>query len=102
MPCFAPGWGARRHRIRGRLSESIYTSTGTMNPRIWFAMLVSGTLSACAVGPNYVRPATAVRDAWHAQPPSGVRQESPDAPTLASWWTVLQDPTLDDLIRRGV
>jgi NodT family efflux transporter outer membrane factor (OMF) lipoprotein len=65
-------------------------------------MLVSGTLSACAVGPNYVRPATVVRDAWHAQPPAGVRQESADAPTLANWWTVLQDPALDDLIRRAV
>ena len=73
-----------------------------MSPRIWLAMLLSGTLSACAVGPNYVRPTTAVRDTWHAQPQTGVRQESADGPTLASWWTVLQDPTLDDLVRRAV
>jgi NodT family efflux transporter outer membrane factor (OMF) lipoprotein len=35
-------------------------------------------------------------------PDSGVRAESPEAPSLAAWWTTLNDPTLNDLIERAL
>jgi NodT family efflux transporter outer membrane factor (OMF) lipoprotein len=53
-------------------------------------------LSACAVGPDYVRPAldvpaTYVEDsAWAAAAPA-------DAQLRGDWWTLFGDPALDDL-----
>jgi NodT family efflux transporter outer membrane factor (OMF) lipoprotein len=35
-------------------------------------------------------------------PPSGVRAEPADAPLLAAWWEVFDDPTLSDLIERAI
>lgn len=59
-------------------------------------------LSACAVGPDYRAPRTATPDEWHALPETGVRAASPDDPTLASWWTALDDPILNQLIERAL
>jgi NodT family efflux transporter outer membrane factor (OMF) lipoprotein len=60
------------------------------------------SLTACAVGPDYRPPASVSPDEWHALPESGVGAESPDAPSLAAWWTMLNDPTLNDLIQRAL
>jgi NodT family efflux transporter outer membrane factor (OMF) lipoprotein len=65
-------------------------------------LALCGTLAACAVGPEYRQPQTVAPDEWHALPDSGVRAESPDAPSLAQWWTALNDPTLTQLIERAV
>ena len=35
-------------------------------------------------------------------PQTGVRAESPDAPSLAAWWTALDDPILNSLIERAL
>ena len=59
---------------------------------------VAGALSACAVGPNYKEPVVPVPGRWHAQPQAGVKVDSVDSSTLASWWTTLNDPTLNQLI----
>ena len=63
-------------------------------------LLVAATaLAACEVGPNYQRPAaptpTAYKqiDGWTAAQPS-------DAADRADWWTVFNDPVLDDLESR--
>ena len=59
-----------------------------------------GTItSACAVGPNYREPAIAARDEWQAQSQA---RTGADTATLASWWTTLNDPTLNQLIDRAV
>jgi NodT family efflux transporter outer membrane factor (OMF) lipoprotein len=58
--------------------------------------------SGCAVGPDYRAPTTYTPDEWHALPDSGVRAESPDAPSLAAWWTALNDPVLSNLIERAL
>lgn len=54
-------------------------------------------LSACAVGPNYRAPALPKIDEWH----SPVGTATTNDASLASWWTVLGDPTLDQLIERA-
>jgi NodT family efflux transporter outer membrane factor (OMF) lipoprotein len=59
-------------------------------------------LVGCAVGPNYRPPEPATPDEWHSLPQTGLRVESPDAPTLAAWWTTLNDPALNDLIERAL
>jgi len=58
-------------------------------------------LSACAVGPDYRAPQSPTPDQWHSEPQSGVRADATDTPLLASWWTVLNDPVLDQLIEQA-
>jgi NodT family efflux transporter outer membrane factor (OMF) lipoprotein len=64
-------------------------------------VLVCG-LAACAVGPDYRPPQPVSPDEWQALPRTGVKVESPDTPSLAAWWTTLNDPTLDQLIGRAI
>lgn len=66
------------------------------------SVLLSALLSACVVGPDYRPPQPPAPDEWHSQPQTGVRPDSADSPTLASWWTVLDDPTLNQLIDRAL
>lgn len=66
------------------------------------AVAVALTLSACAVGPDYRPPQPVTSDAWHELPATGVRVESPDAPSLAAWWTTLNDPQLNEFIERAL
>lgn len=73
--------------------------------RRWGSLLVTAqavVLSACAVGPDYRPPKVPTPDEWHSQLPAGTRSEGADSPTLASWWTVLNDPTLNQLIDQAL
>ena len=65
-------------------------------------LAVAFTLSACAVGPDYRPPQPVTPHSWHQLPATGVRVESPDAPSLAAWWTTLNDPQLNELIERAL
>jgi multidrug efflux system outer membrane protein len=66
------------------------------------AMLASGLLVGCMVGPNYHRPAV--------QPPAAYRDlsENPQAQAQAAsyadlpWWQVFEDPQLQELIRTAI
>ncbi|MBV9499700.1 MAG: TolC family protein, partial [Acidobacteriaceae bacterium] len=58
-----------------------------------------GFLVACTVGPNYQRPKVSV--------PAMYRSATPDQTSAASlgdqkWWTVFQDPVLENLIRAAL
>lgn len=66
------------------------------------AAAIASALAACAVGLDYRPPQSASPDEWHALPQTGVRVESPDAPSLAAWWTTLNDPVLNQLIERSL
>lgn len=56
-------------------------------------------LCACqAVGPDYTPPEPSLPSAWHSELQSGLA--AGQAP-LQVWWTVLGDPTLDDLVARA-
>jgi NodT family efflux transporter outer membrane factor (OMF) lipoprotein len=48
------------------------------------------------VGPNYARPGADVADAWIE---SGDRKLIGEAPNLNAWWTVFNDPVLDNLVQ---
>ena len=57
-------------------------------------------IAGCAsVGPDYERPATPLQPAWLAEE----RLElDTSAAELADWWTRLDDPVLDELIRKAI
>jgi outer membrane protein, multidrug efflux system len=67
-----------------------------------FAIMVSSLVAACAVGPNYHRPAVPT--------PTAYRGPSDNAPVPAEtasyadlpWWQVFQDPQLQELIRTAL
>lgn len=55
-------------------------------------------LSGCAVGPDYQEPELKMPDQWHMQLTKGLSQGQAN---LQTWWTVLGDPRLEDLIKRA-
>lgn len=57
------------------------------------------SLMACAVGPNYSRPPTAVQPAWIEQ--SAALQPPPGAADSQSFWAAFHDETLLRLIQKG-
>lgn len=59
-----------------------------------YALLISGCI---AVGPDYETPETPMPDAWHQAVMEDLETENP---TLATWWTVFNDDTLNGLIDR--
>src|SRR5277367_5914762 len=70
--------------------------------RVTVAMLASGLIAGCAVGPNYHRPAvqtpTVYRDVSESSPVPAQTASFADLP----WWQVFQDPQLQDLIRTAL
>ncbi|WP_428305121.1 efflux transporter outer membrane subunit [Lacipirellula sp.] len=50
------------------------------------------------VGPNYARPAAAIAPQWIDADDRRVRSEQDD---LAGWWTIFNDPTLNELIQNA-
>jgi NodT family efflux transporter outer membrane factor (OMF) lipoprotein len=55
-------------------------------------------LQGCMVGPDYVPPDTQMPDRWGQELSEGLSQGDAD---LRTWWTSLDDPTLDRLIERA-
>jgi len=75
----------------------------SIHPLVWFLAAVTIlTLSGCAVGPDYVRPESPTRQAWHTELRGGLSAERMNQETLASWWKTLNDPVLSELIHRAV
>ncbi|MFI5317189.1 MAG: efflux transporter outer membrane subunit [Myxococcota bacterium] len=66
------------------------------------ALAATFGLCACAVGPDYVRPATPAGVAWNAPLEGGLAALPPDQAALASFWTTLGDPQLTELIERAL
>jgi outer membrane protein, multidrug efflux system len=62
-----------------------------------------GAMSGCLVGPNFQKPQTDLPQSW-AGPESLVQSsETPPADlSLASWWTIFNDPILTSLVERAV
>ena len=51
-------------------------------------------LSACMVGPDFVRPKSTVAERWIGEPPDAAPAEA----DTAEWWKLFNDPTLNNLI----
>lgn len=97
----------RRFRTTGQIRQTRGLQLADSPLRIggWSKAATLGAtclLAACAVGPDYRAPDEPVPDTWRSQPTAGVRADNADAPVLASWWTVLNDPTLNQLIEQAL
>ncbi len=63
------------------------------------ALALSALLAACTVGPNYVRPSVETPPAFKEA--AGWTQAQPaDATPRGDWWSVFDDPLLDQLERK--
>ena len=63
------------------------------------ALLIAGVLvGGCAVGPDYREPELDPPDAWHQALIQGLSTGEAD---LETWWKVLEDPVLEELIERA-
>src|SRR6202035_5906197 len=67
-----------------------------MNTRRPLSILVAAALASCAVGPNYHRPAAPVPQ--HFKEAEGWKPAEPQqAASGTDWWSVYDDPVLDEL-----
>ena len=67
-------------------------------PAAGAALVIALTLSGCTVGPDYKAPEPAMPPGWE-ELSSGVIQQPTD---LSRWWTLLGDPTLDQLVNEAI
>src|SRR5580692_6133873 len=62
---------------------------------------ITALLAACAVGPDYHRPAADVPPAW--QPTDPWHEAAPsDSKLKGSWWELFQDPDLNPLVEKAL
>jgi outer membrane protein, multidrug efflux system len=70
--------------------------------KLLLAMLVSGSLAGCMVGPNYHRPAIQTPAAYRDLPENPQSQAQAASYADLPWWQVFQDPKLQELIRTAL
>src|SRR5690554_2832392 len=105
-------------RVRGRASCSgnhlmtVFFASRSSYPskagsirlsRLAVAMAMTGVLTACAVGPDYHRPAITVGQDYKAVEtdtvnPGWVRAQAQDDALRPDWWTLFNDQTLTRMI----
>jgi NodT family efflux transporter outer membrane factor (OMF) lipoprotein len=76
-----------------------------MNPRwdLGAVTLASLLVSACTVGPNFVRPEAPRGGYVHATPaPTAARTVNPGADVADDWYGLFHSPALDQLVRRAL
>lgn len=71
--------------------------------RALLAPLALLTLSACAVGPNFKRPAPNLPPTWSAtaQAQAAKPGAAPASPAVETWWSGFNDPELTSLVDRA-
>src|SRR5437660_2095983 len=69
--------------------------------RMSLALALGASLSGCAVGPKYHRPAANLQH-FHNAPSIETRTASLPAPPLDQWWTGFHDPELTRLVQRAL
>ncbi len=70
---------------------------------VWSAGVLAGAwLSGCAVGPNYEAPKAVMPPAFVEAGDGGTSTNEPDPATLARWWVIFGDATLDSLVARAI
>ena len=77
------------------------------NVRSITAVVLLLSLTACKVGPNYQRPPLSVPGDYRGVAPDATAQQQGPAPPQTDfaqmkWWTVLQDDTLQALIKEAL
>jgi NodT family efflux transporter outer membrane factor (OMF) lipoprotein len=83
-------------QLRGlrSLTPGSYAGAGTRRLALLACSLL--ILSACKVGPDFVRPASPVAGHWIGDPADAAA--APPAVDTTSWWQLFNDPTLNHLI----
>jgi multidrug efflux system outer membrane protein len=74
----------------------IFSAVSLQRASLSLALICSGCM---VVGPDYAEPEISLPDVWHER----VAQQVSDGSQarLQTWWTVLEDPKLDELIERA-
>ncbi len=73
------------------------------NHKRWPWIAIGLILTGCAaVGPDYTAITPDAPETWNAEMAGGLTPNSPDPGTLASWWTIFNDPELTRLEQRAV
>ena len=69
-----------------------------LDMRFFLTLLLSGLVSACALGPDYLQPDVQVSEHFR------MAEEPTSLPSIANlpWWELLKDPTLQELIRTAL
>ncbi|MFV2069460.1 MAG: efflux transporter outer membrane subunit [Pirellulales bacterium] len=82
--------------MHSTLPAQHYLRTATW-PRLALvaSWVASTSLSGCMIGPDYLRPPAPVAEAWIEEDNPNLSTAPPDD---AQWWTVFNDPVLDDLV----
>jgi multidrug efflux system outer membrane protein len=70
--------------------------------KMLIAMLASGSLAGCMVGPNYHRPVVQTPPAYRDLPENPQPQAQAASYADLPWWQVFQDPKLQELIRTAI
>jgi NodT family efflux transporter outer membrane factor (OMF) lipoprotein len=63
-----------------------------------FMAVIFAALSGCSVGPEYIRPSVSEPKVWIDETNPAVNTAKSD---LTEWWTVFQDPILNELIEKA-
>lgn len=63
---------------------------------LWALPAAVCALAGCTVGPDYIAPQPDAPDAWHREVVADL-----DGRRLETWWSILGDPELDELIARA-
>jgi NodT family efflux transporter outer membrane factor (OMF) lipoprotein len=63
-----------------------------------FLIFLTFIIQGCTVGPDYVIPDTEMPDAWNQELTRGLTDGQAD---MQTWWFILDDPILDDLIEKA-
>jgi NodT family efflux transporter outer membrane factor (OMF) lipoprotein len=71
-----------------------------MSPRSFFVVCGALALAACAVGPDYKRPAVETPAAFKQAPEGWKPAEPQDAQARTKWWEVFADSELSALVER--
>ena len=76
--------------------------------RTFLTLAISGALSGCLLGPDYKRPQVDLPERFNAQTattipsaaiaPASALAVGPATVALADWWTLFNDPVLNDLV----
>lgn len=75
----------------------------SVNKKLVAALLVSVSLAACAVGPDYKKPATDLPQEWPWHKEAAMTNGgSPQDVIAPNWWQEFQDPALTALIEEGL
>jgi outer membrane protein, multidrug efflux system len=62
--------------------------------RLWHTTALVALLAGCMVGPDYKRPATEMPTTY----PGAATEAGPNAALRVDWWTLFDDPVLNDLV----